>query len=132
MAEQQIEFHFNPPSASNFGGAWEREVRSVKTAPKVVLREQPVPETVLHIVLVEVEGILNAKPLGYVSSDIADPDPIMPSIVLMGCSDASLPQAVYDPSNTLGNRRWRHSQILVDHFWSRLLRHYLPSLQERQ
>ena len=80
----------------------------------------------------EVEGILNAKPLGYVSSDVADPDPITPSILLMGRYDASLPQAVYDPSNILGNRRWRHSQVLVDHFWSRFISHYLPSLQERQ
>ncbi|TKS65175.1 hypothetical protein D9C73_028132 [Collichthys lucidus] len=78
------------------------------------------------------EGILNAKPLGYVSSDIADPDPITPSILLMGRHDALLPQAVYNPSNTLRNRRWRHSQDLIDHFWSRFISHYLPSLQERQ
>lgn len=132
LAEQQIAFCFNPPSAPHFGGAWEREVKSVKTALRVVLKEQTVPETVLRTVLTEVEGILNAKPLGYVSSDIADPDPITPSILLMGRYDASLPQAVYDSSNTLGNRRWRHSQVLVDHFWSRFVSHYLPSLQERQ
>lgn len=30
------------------------------------------------------------------------------------------------------NRRWRHSQVLADHFWSGFIRHYLPSLQERQ
>ena len=86
----------------------------------------------LQTVLVEVEGILNAKTLGYVSSDISDPDPITPSILLMGRYDASLPQVVYDPSNTLGNRRWRHSQVLVDHFWSRFIGHHLPTLQERQ
>ncbi|CAI5683933.1 unnamed protein product [Oreochromis niloticus] len=132
LAEQQIAFRFNPPSAPHFGGAWEREVRSVKTALKVVLKEQTVPETVLRTVLVEVEGIVNAKPLGYVSSDIADPDPITPNILLMGRYDASLPQVVYDPSNLIGSRRWRHSQVLVDHFWSRFTRHYLPILQERQ
>ena len=132
LAEQQITFCFNPPSAPHFGGAWEREVRSVKTALKVVLKDQTVSETVLQTVLVEVEGILNAKPLGYVSSDIADPDPITPSILLMGRYDASLPQAVYDLSNTLGNRRWRHSQVLVDHFWSKFISHYLPTLQKRQ
>ncbi|KAI3376264.1 hypothetical protein L3Q82_016772, partial [Scortum barcoo] len=91
LAKQKIEFCFNPPSAPHFGGAWEREVRSVKTALKVVLKEQTVPETVV------VEGILNAKPIGYVSSDLADPDPITPRILLMGRYDASLPQAVYDP-----------------------------------
>ncbi|XP_035855750.1 uncharacterized protein LOC118494762 [Sander lucioperca] len=132
LAKQQIAFCFNPPSAPHFGGTWEREVRSVKTALKVILEEQSVPETVIRTVLVEVEGILNAKPLGYVSSDIADPDPITPSILLMGRYDASLPQVVYDSSNTLWNRRWRHSQVLVDHFWSRFISHYLPSLQERR
>lgn len=132
LAKQKIEFCFNPPSAPHFGGAWEREVRSVKTALKVVLKEQTVPETVLQTVLVEVEGILNAKPLGYVSSDLADPDPITPSILLMGRYDASLPQVIYDSNDTLGNRRWRHSQVLVDRFWTRFIRHYLPSLQERQ
>lgn len=44
---------------------------------------------------------------------------------------APLPQVVYDPSNLIGSRRWRHSQVLVNHFWSRFIRHYLPILQER-
>lgn len=132
LAEQQIEFCFNPPSAPHFSGALQSEVSSVKTALMVILKEQSVPEALLRTVLVMVEGTLNAKPLGYVSSDIADPDPITPSILLMGRYDASLLQAVYDPSNTLGNRRWQHSQALVDHFWSRFISHYLPGLQERQ
>ncbi|KAI3360544.1 hypothetical protein L3Q82_002419 [Scortum barcoo] len=132
LAKQKIEFCFNPPSTPHFSREWEREVRSVKSALKVVLKEQTVPETVLQTVLVEAEGILNAKPLGYVSSDLADPDPITPSILLMGRYDASLPQAVYDPSDTLGNLRWRHSQVLVDRFWIRFISHYLPGLQERQ
>lgn len=46
---------------------------------------------VLRTVMVEIEGILNSKPLGYVSSDIADPDPITPNLLLMGRYDASLP-----------------------------------------
>jgi len=104
----------------------------VKQALKVILKKQTVPETILRTVLIEVEGIMNAKPLGYVSSDIADPDPITPSILLMGRHDSSLPQIMYDSSNLLGTRRWRHSQILVDHFWARFINHYLPNLHERQ
>lgn len=132
LAEQRITFRFNPPSAPHFGGTWEREVKSVKTALKVIFKEQSVPETVLRTVLTEVEGIMNAKPLGYVSADVADPDPITPNILLMGRRDASLPQALYDPHNLLGKRRWRHSQVLADNFWSAFIRNYLPSLQERQ
>lgn len=66
-----------PPGALHFGGTWERGVWSVKLALKVALREQSLPEPILHTVLVETEGILNAKRLWYVSSDIKD-------ILLMG------------------------------------------------
>ncbi len=131
LAKQKISFQFNPPSAPHFGRAWEREVRSVKTALRIILRDQSVPEPVLYTVLVEVEGILNAKPLGYVSTDATDPDPITPHVLLMGRRDSSLPQALYDSSSILGTRRWRHSQVLADNFWSTFIRQYLPSLQGR-
>ncbi|XP_061915788.1 uncharacterized protein LOC133658143 [Entelurus aequoreus] len=130
LAEHQISFRFNPPSAPHFGGTWEREVKSIKTALRVVLKDQTVPEPVLLTTLIEVEGIMNAKPLGYLSSDASDPDPVTPNLLLMGRHDSSLPQAIYDPCG-LGKRRWRHSQVLADHFWSSFIQHYLPGLQER-
>lgn len=40
--------------------------------------------------------------LGYVSSDIADPDPITPNCLLMGWRDSSLPQAIYEGPELLG------------------------------
>lgn len=132
LDKQCILFKFNPPLAPHFGGAWEREIKSVKTSLQTVLKDQVLPEEVLKTVLIEVEGILNSKPLGYASSDLADPDPITPNLLLMGRRDASLPQAVYGSSDLLGRRRWRHSQLLADHFWAQFTRKYLPGLQPRQ
>lgn len=86
----------------------------------------------LRTVLIEIEGMLNSKPLGYTSSEVADPDPVTPNCLLMGRRDASLPQVVYEGPEILGRRRWRHSQILADHFWQHFLKHYLPGLQVRQ
>ncbi|KAK3544058.1 hypothetical protein QTP86_000868 [Hemibagrus guttatus] len=68
LARQKIHFHFNPPSAPHFGGVWEREVRSVKSALYTVLGSQSVPEEVLITVLLEVEAILNSKPLGNLNN----------------------------------------------------------------
>lgn len=121
LSEHTITFRFNPPHAPHFGGAWEREIRSVKASLQVVLKDQIVSEEVLSTVLVEVEGILNSKPLGYVSLDISDVDPITPNLLLMGWRDASLPQALYGTRELLGKRSWRHSQIIADQFWAQFI-----------
>lgn len=60
------------------------EIRSLKTALQVTLGAQTVSEEVLRTVLIEKEGTLNSKPIGYTSSDIADPDPVTTNILLMG------------------------------------------------
>ena len=132
LAKHQVRFHFNPPNAPHFGGLWEREIKSAKYGLRVVLKDQSVPEQVLRTVLVEVEGILNSKPLGYTASDIADIDPVTPNVLLMGRQDPALPQVVYPAKDLLGRRRWKHSQVLADHFWTRFTEFYLPSLQSRQ
>lgn len=75
LAKRQICFQFNPPNAPHFGGTWERQVKSVKAALYVTLGAQTVTKEVFRTVLIEVEGILNAKPLGYVSTDVANADP---------------------------------------------------------
>ncbi|KAJ8405626.1 hypothetical protein AAFF_G00316060 [Aldrovandia affinis] len=88
-------------------------------------------EEVLNTVLIEVEEILNSKPLGYVSTDAADPDPITPNLLLMGWLDPASPQAVYQESELLSRHRWRHCHLLADQFWRHFMRHYLPTLQTR-
>ncbi len=132
LAKQQINFQYNPPNSPHFGGSWEREIRSVKAALYTAIGAQTVTEEVLRTVLIEIEGILNSKPLGYVSSDIADPDPVTPNSLLMGRLDSALPQVIYPESELLSRKRWRHSQILADQFWNCYLRNYLPGLQSRQ
>ena len=82
-------------------------------------------------VLIEVEGIINSKPLGYTSSDIADPDPITPNMLLMGRRHPSTPQVIYADSELLSRRRWRQCQVLADQFWVKFIRDYLLSLQTR-
>ena len=132
LAPAQVHFQFNPPNAPHFGGTWEREVRSIKTALYTVLGAQTVGDEVLATVLTEIEGVLNSKPLGYVSTDIADVDPVTPNYLLMGRLDPALPQGVYNQDEMRGRRMWRHSQVLADQFWSHFLLYYLPSLQARQ
>lgn len=131
LAKRQINFIYNPPAAPHFGGAWEREIRSVKTALRATLEAETVTEEVLTTVLVEIEAILNSKPLGYVSSDLSDLDPVTPNFLLMGRPDTSLPQVVYPASELLSKRRWRHVQVLAERFWSAFTKYYLLGQQTR-
>ncbi|XP_070409153.1 uncharacterized protein [Nothobranchius furzeri] len=132
LTEQRIRFQFNPPAAPHFEGTWEREIRSIKTSLRIVLRDQVVPESVLQTLLTEVEDILNSKPLGYISADVADLDPVTPNMLLMGRRDVSLPQALYDSEDLVGRHRWTQSQVLADNFWLSFIRQYLPGPQEHQ
>ena len=132
LAEHKVRFRFNPPSAPHFGGTWEREIRAAKATLNAVLKAQTVPEPVLRTLLIDIEGILNSKPLGYVSSDAADLDPITPNMLLMGRRDPSSPPVIYDERERLRRRKWRYSQVLADQFWRRFVRYYLPMMQSRE
>ena len=68
-------------------------------------------------VLIELEGIINSKPLGYTSSDIADPNPITPNMLLMGRRDPST--VILEP--LLCHRRVRVLSL------SSALRHFVAS-----
>lgn len=72
LASQQVQLHFNPPNSPHFGGSWEREIRSLKQALMTTIGAQSVTFEVLYTLLVEIEWILNSKPLGYTSSNISE------------------------------------------------------------
>ena len=132
LADKGTAFKFITPSAPTHGGAWEREVKSVKAALCTGLKDHRVSEPVLRTLFVEVEGVLNSKPLTYVSTDAQDPDPITPQMLLTGRADHSLPPATYPDDEMLTRRRWRQSQVLANRFWRRFIREYLPTIQSRR
>ena len=136
LSQHQIVWKWNPPAAPHMGGVWERLVASVKRALKVVLGNQCVSEDVLHTALVEVEYMLNGRPLTYISMDERDPEALTPNHFLLGPSSADsgrvLPPGVFGDHDLLGRRRWRHSQVLANHLWKRWRKEYLPTLLARQ
>ncbi|KAJ8017951.1 hypothetical protein HOLleu_44328 [Holothuria leucospilota] len=128
MHTRQCEWHFNPPSASHFGGVWERLIRSVRRILHGILREQTVNSEVLHTVLVEAESILNSRPLTDISPNSDDEEPLTPNHLLLLRKGPEAPIGSVEPYS---KKRWLQAQYLASLFWTRWRREYLPLLQKR-
>lgn len=64
---KRIKWIFNPPSASWWGGWWERLVRIVKELLRRTLGKASLYYVELYTVLCDVESVINERPLTYVS-----------------------------------------------------------------
>ncbi|XP_048483865.1 uncharacterized protein LOC125489998 [Plutella xylostella] len=131
-AQQKINWRYIPPGAPFMGGAWERLVRSVKTALYAVLNEQHPAEEVLRTLLAEAEYAVNSRPLTHVSLEPDDPEALTPNHFLLGGSGRVHAPGSFDDKDLISRSHWRASQRLADLFWARWLREYLPELQHRR
>ena len=134
MLQAGIEWNFNPPSASHFGGIWEREIRSIRKVFNSMLIENPIKLTdeTLNTLMCEVEAILNSRPLTANSSDPNDLEPITPNHLLLAYAGVTFPPGLFNKDDIYARRKWRQIQYLADQFWIRWKREYLPLLQLRQ
>ena len=129
---KNILWHFNSPDAAFQGGIWERLVREIKTALRVILKEQAPREEVLITVLTEAEHSVNSRPLTHVSLDPRDNEALTPNHFLIGTSSAAINLGNPNPKTICHRKQWRIAQQFADAFWKRWLREYLPNLITRQ
>ncbi|XP_071057316.1 uncharacterized protein [Onthophagus taurus] len=82
--DQGIHWHFGPPYAPNFGGLWEAGVKSTKHHLKRVLNNDHLTFEEFTTLLVQIEAILNSRPLTPLSNDPDDFTPLTPAHLLIG------------------------------------------------
>ncbi|KAF2898996.1 hypothetical protein ILUMI_07183, partial [Ignelater luminosus] len=126
VESEGIKWHFNSPAAPNFGGLWEAGVRSVKAHLIQVVRAQE-----FYTVLVQVESVLNSRPLYPMSSDPNDIYALTPGRFLTLEPLTSLPSRDYANRNINPLQRWQLTQRLHADFWKRWHLDYLNTLQQR-
>ena len=132
MLKHGIEFHFNTAAASHHGGAWERQIRSIRRILDRVLNTQQLKEETLTTLLCEIESILNNRPLTPLSCDPADPEPLTPNHLLnLGTDCVAMPFGLADGGDSHSRKRWKQVRYLSEVFWRRWRAEYLPLLQER-
>ncbi|XP_026736747.1 uncharacterized protein LOC113500239 [Trichoplusia ni] len=131
-AKRTIAWRFIPPGAPFMGGAWERMVRSVKTALAATLHERHPTEEVLSTLLAEVEYTVNSRPLTHVSVSPEDPEALTPNHFLLGGQGRVPLPGSFTDKDVASRSSWRAAQRLADLFWTRWVREYLPELQHRR
>jgi len=111
-----------------YGGWWERLIGLTKAALKKTVGRANVSLVVLETFVVEIEAVLNDRPLTYASPEFDDLDPLTPAHLFYGRRKTSLPYESADSDEvddlTFGDessvRRLAKRQTLsLQHFKSR-------------
>ncbi|XP_068743864.1 uncharacterized protein [Montipora capricornis] len=85
LVNQKISWNFIMERAPWWGGFWERLVRSIKAPLKKVLGRSTLNFEELRTVLVEIEAVINARPITYMYDDADSISyPLTPSNLIYG------------------------------------------------
>jgi hypothetical protein len=131
MAQEGIEWRFNPPAAPHFGGLWESAVKSTKHHLSRMMGEAKLTLSELNTLLCQIEACLNSRPITPLSSDPSDVEALTPAHFLIGGAITLPPEPDLSGENTGYLRRWKYVQLLMQTFWRRWQLEYLPQLQVR-
>ena len=108
-------------------------VKLVKRCLKKIVANAHLTFEELNTILIEIEGIINSRPLTYVDADSLD-EPLTPSSLVSGRRLSTKtpfdPNLSLDSSKTSLSTRESYLKLLLKHFWTRFLREYLPGLRE--
>lgn len=120
LAEQGIQWKFIPLLSPSFRGLWESTVKSFKHHFKRIMYNELVTFEKFNTFAIEIEAILNSRPLYPLSTDPNDLLALSPGHSLIGDSLTSSPSAdhIATPSNRLS--QWEHLEKLRQDFWARL------------
>ncbi|XP_068742366.1 uncharacterized protein [Montipora capricornis] len=128
--DRNIDWKFNVPTASWWGGFFEICVKLVKRCLEKVLGNAKLSYEELESVLIETEGVLNFRPLTYVYDELTE-TPLSPSDLVIGHRLRDQSPVITVPVNTLP-RRERYLDGLLTHFRNRWKKEYLTGIREYQ
>ncbi|XP_025997894.2 uncharacterized protein LOC113006176 [Solenopsis invicta] len=129
--DHRITWHFIPPIAPHFGGLWESTVKLFKHHYKRVVGDLLFTFEELNTFTTEIEGILNSRPISYLSSDPNDPIILSPAHCMIGKPIMNMPEHDYSSVPAARLSTWQHLSKVRQDFWTRWSQEYLSELQTR-
>ena len=136
LQRKGLTWTFIPPRAPHRGGVWERVVGLFKRHIAAQSILDPLHIDTLSTLIVEIESIINRRPLTAISTDPRDCEPLTPAhflypSVVAHSSATIVPTASLDVSE--GHRAsWRRVQARVNSFWNVWKKEYISTLHERK
>ncbi|XP_050302413.1 uncharacterized protein LOC126740435 [Anthonomus grandis grandis] len=130
-AEEGIEWRFIPVNSPHFGGLWEAGVKASKYHLKRVIGRNVLTFEEMYTVFVQIEGILNSRPISPLSTDPNDLSPLTPAHFLMAKAMTWTPEPPLEhlPVNRLS--RYQLLEQMRQNFWTRWSKEYISELQQR-
>lgn len=126
-----IKWTFIPPRAPHMGGAWERMNRIVKSNLMEVIPTLRKPDDEVFLsALVEIEGIINSRPLTEIPIGEGEPA-LTPNHFLLGTSGGLKPFGEFNDEKAVLRKNWQTSEQIANHYWRRWVVEYLPNLTRR-
>ena len=130
----KIQWIFAAPYAPHTMGVVERLVGSVKRGLASVLCEQStvsINDETFNTLAIKVEGIINSRPLTYVSNDVDDLRPITPNDFLLPMCARELPPISDEDGSPMKTKLKMIDEILTQ-LWNRFIEEYLPTLNRAE
>ena len=117
----------------NWGGFYERMNSIIKRALRKTLGNAHLNYEELETILVEIEGIMNSRPLSSYFNDSEILEPLTPSHLMYGRRLMSnMPSNMPRSDNNISpSKRVRYLNRLLNTYWRRFTTEYLTSLRER-
>ncbi|XP_075157775.1 uncharacterized protein LOC142231042 [Haematobia irritans] len=128
-SKEMIEFKFIPPRAPHFGGLWEAAVKSAKHLLLRSVSTASLTYEELETVVIEIEAILNSRPLTPISSNPNDLTALTPGHFLIGEPLTAQIDARTNQPPTPLSKRWKLVSEIRHSFWNRWSSEYLSQLQ---
>lgn len=126
-----IKWNFNPPATPHMGGAWERLIRSIKIGLRHALPDRTPSEDLLRSCLIEIESIINSRPLTYVETTDDNLEALTPNHFLLGSSSGVKHISIFSDDVMCLRAEWRKQQRVTQVFWQRWVAEYLPTISQR-
>ncbi|XP_065089899.1 uncharacterized protein LOC135711086 [Ochlerotatus camptorhynchus] len=127
----RTQWTFIPPVSPHMGGAWERQIRSVKQNLAKVQPSRLPTDEVLQNAMVEVENIVNSRPLTDLPVEDDESPVLTPNHFLLGSANGLRSWVPFNDNPILRRNCWIQSQVMADKFWKQWVRDYLPCLTRR-